>query len=75
MPRIRRCCGASSAATRRASRRETHPRLDRLVGHAVRYFDDFVRPAKTYRLPDEVEAAALQQLADALGALAGGERR
>ena len=27
----------------------THPRLDRLVGHAVRYFRDFVRPAKRYR--------------------------
>jgi lysyl-tRNA synthetase class 1 len=46
---------------------QTHPRLDRLVGHAVRYFQDFVKPQKAYRLPDAVEAAALQRLSDALG--------
>jgi lysyl-tRNA synthetase, class I len=40
----------------------SHPRLDRLVTYAVRYFRDFVRPAKTYRLPDEVEQQALNQL-------------
>jgi lysyl-tRNA synthetase, class I len=45
---------------------ETHPRLDRLVGHAVRYFRDFVRPAKRYRLPDDAERGALQELSDAL---------
>ena len=28
---------------------ETHPELDRLVGYAIRYFDDFVRPAKVFR--------------------------
>jgi lysyl-tRNA synthetase class 1 len=39
---------------------ETHPRLNRLVGHAVKYFQDFVKPQKTYRLPDEVEAASLR---------------
>jgi lysyl-tRNA synthetase class 1 len=44
----------------------THPRLDRLAGHAVRYFRDFVRPAKVYRLPDEREAAALRDLDAAL---------
>ena len=42
--------------------RETHPRLDLLVGYAVAYFRDFVRPAKTYRLPDDVERAALETL-------------
>ena len=44
----------------------THPRLDRLVGHAVRYYRDFVRPAKRYRLPNEAERAALSELAEAL---------
>ena len=39
---------------------ETHPRLDHLVGYAVRYFRDFVRPAKTYRAPDAVEREALR---------------
>jgi lysyl-tRNA synthetase class 1 len=41
---------------------QKNPRLDRLVGYAVRYFRDFVRPAKSYRAPDEVEAAALRDL-------------
>ena len=40
----------------------THPRLNALVGYAVRYFRDFVRPAKQYRAPDEMERAALQSL-------------
>jgi lysyl-tRNA synthetase class 1 len=44
----------------------THPRLDRLVGHAVRYYRDFVRPAKRYRPPNEAERAALSELAEAL---------
>jgi lysyl-tRNA synthetase, class I len=45
---------------------ETHPRLDRLVKHAVRYFQDFVKPQKSYRLPDPVEAESLRRLSDAL---------
>jgi lysyl-tRNA synthetase class 1 len=49
---------------------ETHPRLDRLVKHAVRYFQDFVKPQKTYRLPDAVEAASLRRLSDALAGIA-----
>jgi lysyl-tRNA synthetase class 1 len=47
----------------------THTRLDRLVGYAIRYFVDFVKPQKSYRLPDEVEVQALQALSDALGGL------
>jgi lysyl-tRNA synthetase class 1 len=45
---------------------ETHPRLNRLVGHAVRYFHDFVRPAKVYRLPNEAERKALSELSETL---------
>ena len=40
---------------------ENHPRLDQLVRRAVRYFRDFVKPQKTYRLADEVEAASLRK--------------
>ncbi len=50
---------------------ETHPRLDRLVGHAVRYFHDFVRTAKVYRLPSEAERRALSDLSEALRPLEG----
>jgi lysyl-tRNA synthetase, class I len=51
---------------------ETHPRLDLLVKHALRYFDDFVKPKKQYRPPTEDEAKALSDLADALGTLPEG---
>ena len=33
----------------------THPGLDRMAGYAIRYFKDFVKPAKTYRLPTDGE--------------------
>ena len=41
---------------------ETAPELDALVGYAIRYFEDFVRPKKVYRAPDETERAALEAL-------------
>jgi len=44
----------------------THPGMDQAAGFAVRYFQDFVKPAKTYRLPGDQERAALTDLADAL---------
>jgi len=47
----------------------THPRLDRLVAYAVRYFRDFVHPAKNFRAPDASEREALENLAAALAAL------
>jgi lysyl-tRNA synthetase class 1 len=51
---------------------QSHPELDRLAGHAIRYFDDLVKPAKVYRSPDPVEREALQALSDALGKLPAG---
>ena len=51
---------------------DTHPRLDRLVGYAVRFYRDFVRPAKRYRAPDDVERDALLALDAALAALPAG---
>jgi lysyl-tRNA synthetase class 1 len=49
-----------------------HPRLDRLVTYAARYFRDFVRPAKSFREADEVERAALENLSSALATLPEG---
>ncbi|MGJ0532050.1 lysine--tRNA ligase [Methylocystis sp.] len=46
----------------RSATPENHPRLDRLVGYAVAYFRDFVKPAKTYRAADEVERQVLQKI-------------
>ncbi len=45
---------------------ETHPGMDAAAGHAVRYFNDFVKPAKVYRAPTEQERRALEDLAGAL---------
>ncbi|WP_270727391.1 lysine--tRNA ligase [Shimia sp. Alg240-R146] len=46
---------------------ETHPGMDAAAGYAVRYFNDFVKPAKVYRAPTEPERAALEDLCSALG--------
>ena len=57
-------------------RRETHPRLDKLVHYAVAYFRDFVAPKKRYRAADEVERGALEAVVgQARRAAAGHERR
>ncbi|HEY8247710.1 MAG TPA: lysine--tRNA ligase [Hyphomicrobium sp.] len=45
---------------------QTHPLLEQLAGYAVRYYADFVKPNKKYRRADEVEAAALLALSEAL---------
>ncbi|MBB3810153.1 lysine--tRNA ligase [Pseudochelatococcus contaminans] len=50
---------------------QTHPQLDKLVGYAINYFRDFVKPAKTYAEPTEAERAALANLAAELAAHEG----
>jgi lysyl-tRNA synthetase class 1 len=52
--------GASPAA---------NPGLERLVGHALRYYEDFVKPAKTYRAPNAKERSAMTDLAAQLEGL------
>jgi lysyl-tRNA synthetase class 1 len=47
---------------------EAHPILDDLVGYAIAYYRDFVRPRKNYRLPTQREGQALLALAAALAA-------
>ena len=51
---------------------EANPFLDRLAGYAVNYYQDFVRPAKTYRTPDAKERAALEDLSSELSGLIAG---
>jgi len=45
---------------------ETHPGLDAAAGHAVRYFQDFVKPGRVFRAPDAKERAAMEDLVRAL---------
>ncbi|SET05550.1 lysine--tRNA ligase [Oceanicella actignis] len=51
---------------------ETHPMLDQAAGHAVAYYNDKVKPTKTYRAPTPAEAAALADLRARLRAWQGG---
>jgi len=48
---------------------ETAPILDRLIGYAASYYRDFVKPAKTYRAPSDMERAAMEDLVAVLEAL------
>jgi lysyl-tRNA synthetase class 1 len=50
----------------------THPDLDAAAGFAVRYYEDFVKPAKTYRAPSDTEREALVDLRERLAAWQGG---
>ena len=50
---------------------EHNPKLDELVGYAIRYFEDFVKPAKSFRAPSETERTALADLDKRLAALPG----
>ena len=43
-----------------------NPALDELVGYAIRYYEDFVKPAKDYRAPTGQERKALSDLASRL---------
>ena len=47
---------------------ETHADLDAAAGFAVRYYNDFVKPAKVYRAPTDLEREALISLRDGLKA-------
>ncbi|MBM3491325.1 MAG: lysine--tRNA ligase [Alphaproteobacteria bacterium] len=48
---------------------ETHPILDRLVGYAIAYFRDIVKPARRFRRATALERAAFEELAAALEAM------
>jgi lysyl-tRNA synthetase class 1 len=51
---------------------EEHPLLDHLVGYAIKYFHDFVKPNKIYRAPSDQERAALAELNEKLAAVPEG---
>jgi lysyl-tRNA synthetase class 1 len=51
---------------------KTEPVLDQLAGYAINYYEDFVKPSKTFRAPDERERAAMEALVAKLKALPAG---
>ena len=51
---------------------DTNPDMDQAAGFAVRYYNDFVKPSKTYRLPTNLEREALEDLRGQLADWKGG---
>ena len=51
---------------------ETHPDMDAAAGFAVRYFNDFVKPERSFRAPTDVERAAIEDLKSRLADCDGG---
>lgn len=49
---------------------EKNPLLDRAVGYAIAYYEDFVKPTRKFRLPETKEKAALEDLVMALEGMA-----
>ncbi|MDD9910102.1 MAG: lysine--tRNA ligase [Ahrensia sp.] len=48
---------------------QNNPKLDELVGYAIAYFEDFVKPTKEFRAPTDQERAAMADLAERLAAM------
>jgi lysyl-tRNA synthetase, class I len=48
---------------------QSEPMLDRMTQFALNYYEDFVKPNKRYRAPDEKERAAMMDLRDRFLAL------
>ena len=51
---------------------QSQPLLDRLSDYAINYYEDFVKPSKTFRLAQPQEAAAMADLVARLKALPAG---
>jgi lysyl-tRNA synthetase class 1 len=51
---------------------ESEPLLDRLSDYAINYYEDFVKPSKTFRAPDDKERAAMEDLVARFKALPAG---
>jgi lysyl-tRNA synthetase class 1 len=51
---------------------ESNPGMDAAAGHAVAYYNDFVKPAKVFRAPSDLEREALAELRENLAAWDGG---
>ncbi len=51
---------------------DSQPLLDRLAGYAINYYEDFVKPTKTFRAPTDQERAAMLDLLAKLKAMPAG---
>lgn len=53
---------------------QSHPKLDQMAGYAVKYFQDFVKPTKSFRSATAQEKAAIESLDERLAQLEGAEK-
>lgn len=51
---------------------QSQPLLDRLAGYAINYYEDFVKPTKAFRAPNDQERAAMLDLLAKLKAMPAG---
>lgn len=51
---------------------QSEPLLDKLAGYAINYYEDFVKPSKTFRAPTPQERGAMEALVAKLKALPAG---
>ena len=51
---------------------EKNPQLDQAAGFAVKYYNDFVKPGRVFRLPNDQERGAIEDLLGRLRAWQGG---
>jgi lysyl-tRNA synthetase class 1 len=51
---------------------QANPQLDAAAGYAVRYFNDHIAPSRVFRLPDDRERAAMEDLVGRLKVWDGG---
>jgi len=51
---------------------QSQPLLDKLAGYALNYYEDFVKPSKTFRAPDAKERGAMEDLVRRLRTLPAG---
>jgi lysyl-tRNA synthetase, class I len=51
---------------------EANPQMDQAAEFAVRYFRDFVAPSRVFRLPSDIERAAMEDLVARLKVWDGG---
>ncbi|MFO1188443.1 MAG: lysine--tRNA ligase [Alphaproteobacteria bacterium] len=54
------------------ARPETRPELDRMIGYAINYYTDFVKPTRSFRAPSETERRAMEDLIGGLEKLPAG---
>ena len=53
---------------------EKNPALDNMADYAIRYYQDFVKPTKSYRTPTDEERAALTDLSARLHTISDDEK-